>query len=283
MARDEWPERRELVICTVRELQPFGAFVTLEEYGDKEGLIHIGEVSAGWVKHLRDHVREGQKVVCKVLYVDSRRGHIDLSLKAVKDGQKRLKIKEWKNEKKAKKWLNLALTAPTSKLELGKEELESLALILLDAYEGLYDAFEDAVRTGKEALTELGIKEEYAEAIHEVALANVKPPSVQINGYVELKCPRSNGVEIIKEALIEAEGVIKQKLPGKDSEKNKDKDGTTDGTTVECFYIGAPRYKIRVTAPDYKEAESALSDAADTAIEVLKKNEGWGEFYRNLS
>ncbi|MHC1600045.1 MAG: translation initiation factor IF-2 subunit alpha [Candidatus Methanospirareceae archaeon] len=275
--KDEWPEQGELVVCTVRKLENFGAFVTLEEYGNKEGLIHIAQVSSGWVKHLRDHVREGQKIVCKVLYVDERRGHIDLSLKAVKDGQKRQRIKEWKNEKKAKKWLNLALTASTSKIGMSKEELENIEITLLDAYGSLYDAFEDVVRAGKGALIELGIKEEHAAAIHEVALANVKLPSVQINGYVELKCPLPNGVEIIKEALTKAEEVLKTKPSGEDKERD------TNSTTVECSYIGAPRYKIRVRARHYKEAENILSNAANAAIEAIKRNKGYGKFYRTLS
>ena len=278
MARDEWPERGELVVCTVRELENFGAFVTLEEYGDKEGLIHIAQISSGWVKHLRDHVREGQKIVCKVLHVDERRGHIDLSLKAVKDSQKRQRIKEWKNEKKAKKWLTLALTAPTSELGLSTEELEVVETILLDAYGSLYDAFEDVVRVGAGSVLELGVNADYADAIREVACANVKLPSVQINGYVELKCPLSDGVERIKEALTKAEEEFKTKL----ARESKAEDETTSDTTVECFYIGAPRYKIRVKAPNYKEAESVLSDAANTAIEAIKSHEGSGKFYRNL-
>ncbi|MBN1762856.1 MAG: translation initiation factor IF-2 subunit alpha [Methanomicrobia archaeon] len=278
MARDEWPERGELVVCTVRELENFGAFVSLEEYGDKEGLIHIAQVSSGWVKHLRDHVREGQKIVCKVLHVDERRGHIDLSLKAVKDSQKRQRIKEWKNEKKAKKWLALALAAPTSQLSLSKEELEAVEIVLLDAYGSLYDAFEDFVRVGKGAVLELGITADYADAIYEVACANVNLPSVQINGYVELKCPLSDGVERIKAALTKAEEEFKTKL----ARESKAEDETTSDITVECFYIGAPRYKIRVKAPNYKEAEGVLSDAANTAIEAIKGNECSGKFYRNL-
>ena len=274
MIREEWPEKDELVVCTVKELKNFGVFVTLEEYGGKEGLINIAEVSTGWVKHLRDYVREGQKVVCKVIHVDERRGHIDLSLKVVKEGQKREKIKEWKNEKKAKKWLTLTLAAPSSKIGASEGEIDEIELKLFDAYGSLYDAFEDVVRVGKEALIELGIKEKYADAIHRVALANIKPPSVQITGYVELKCPLPEGVEIIKEALRKAEEVITIKA----SKKGKD----TNGTKVECFYIGAPRYRIRVTATNYKEAENVLSDAANAAIEVIKRNEGYGKFYRTL-
>jgi translation initiation factor 2 subunit 1 len=274
MVREEWPGKGELVVCTVKELKPFGAFVTLEEYEGKEGLINIGEVTSGWVKHLRDYVREGQKVVCKVLNVDERRGHIDLSLKVVKEGQRREKIKEWKNERRAMKWLTLALAASSSKIGLSKGELEEIETKLFDAYGSLYDAFADVVKVGKQVLLELGIKEEYANALEEVALANVKLPSVQITGYVELKCPQPEGVEIVKEALRKAEEVLKILPPRKDED--------TRGITVECFYIGAPRYRIRVTAPNYKEAENVLSDAAHAAIEVIKRNEGYGKFYRTL-
>lgn len=263
MTRDEWPEKDELVVCTVEELKTFGAFVKLEEYGGKEGLIHISAVSSGWVKHLRDYVREGQKIVCKVLHVDPQRGHIDLSLKAVKEGQKRERIKLWKNEKKAKKWLALAVSS--SNVEMSKEQLEELELNLVDAYGGLYDVFVEIVRAGKASLIAMGIKEEHADAIQEIALANVKPPTVQITGYVELRCPLSNGVERVKEALENAEAAV-----------------DINGVTVECFYIGAPKYKIRVTASDYKKAESVLSDAANIAIDMIKRNEGYGKFYRNL-
>lgn len=118
MVREEWPEKGELVVCTVDELKTFGVFVKFEEYEGKEGLIHISEVASGWVKHLRDYVREGQKVVCKVLHVDAQRGHIDLSLKAVKEGQKKERIREWKNEKKRRSGFPSPSPVHPLKLEL---------------------------------------------------------------------------------------------------------------------------------------------------------------------
>ncbi len=253
MPREEWPEKGELVVCTVRKLKTFGVFASLDEYGNKEGFIHISEVSTGWVKHLRDYVREGQKIVCKVLDVDQRRGHIDLSLKAVKENQKKERIKAWKNEKKALKWLSLAVP---------ESEIPEIEAKLVDAYDGLYDAFQQILKSGKRVLTELGIADELADKIHAVAIANVKPPQVNITGYVELKCPLPNGVEIIKEALMKAKEVAKD--------------------CIECSYVGAPRYRIRITAPSYKEAESVLAKAANTAIEIVTKNDGYGKFYRTL-
>ena len=271
--KEEWPEKDEFVVCTVKELKTFGVFVGLEEYGGKEGLIHISAVSSGWVKHLRDYVREGQKIVCKVLHVDAQRGHIDLSLKAVKESQKKERIKEWKRENKVKKLLSLALSSSTA-VKIGSEELDEVERKLVDTYGSLYDAFVEVVKVGKEALTPLGINPDYIDAIHEVAVANVKIPSVQITGYVELICPLSDGVEIIKKVLKTAE-----KVAG--TSTNTDTD--TKAVKVECSYIAAPRYKIRVTAPDYKKAENVLSDAANAAIEEIKSKEGTGEFYRNIS
>jgi len=77
----DWPDEGELVVLHRSNVKNFGAFVTLDEFESKEGFIHIAEVSSGWIKYIRDYVREGQKVVCKVLKVDQDKGHIDLSLR----------------------------------------------------------------------------------------------------------------------------------------------------------------------------------------------------------
>ncbi|MDK2974940.1 MAG: translation initiation factor 2 subunit 1, partial [Methanofollis sp.] len=37
---NEWPEEGELVVCTVEDVKDFVAFVRLDEYENKKGLIH---------------------------------------------------------------------------------------------------------------------------------------------------------------------------------------------------------------------------------------------------
>ena len=86
----EWPDEGELIIGTVYKVLNYGAFAKLEEYHGKEAFIHISEVSSGWVKNIRDHVRENQKIVCRVLRVNPKKGHVDASLKRIR------KIKELK-------------------------------------------------------------------------------------------------------------------------------------------------------------------------------------------
>src|SRR5690606_38918467 len=125
MSEREWPESGELVVCTVKDVKDFAAFVNLDEYPGRVGLIPVPEVAAGWIKYIRDHIREGQKVVCKVLHVETQRGHIDLSLKDVNEHQHREKIREWKNESKARKWIGFAAQAAGEKPEAIEDAIYS--------------------------------------------------------------------------------------------------------------------------------------------------------------
>lgn len=255
MQREGWPEPGDLVVCTVTQVVDFGAFVTLDEYVGKQGLIHISEVASGWIKYIRDHVREGQKIVCKVLSVDRSRHHIDLSLKDVNEHQRREKIQEWKADQKAWKWLQMAYNDRP-------DDLKRVTDALLGSYDSLYLALEDAAITGTDALADIGLTEEDVKTLAVLSRDNVKIPSVEISGYVDLTSPAPDGVEVIRKALKQAKRV-------------KDKD-----VSLGITYIGAPRYRIHVTAPDYKHAESVLKKAAQSAVKYIEQHGGEGAFHR---
>ncbi len=258
MERSGWPEADDLVVCSVKRVTDFGAFVELDEYGRKEGLIHISDVASGWVKYIRDHVREGQKIVCKVLYVDTVKHHIDLSLKDVNEHQRREKIQEWKNEQKAEKWIQYV--AKTTKMS--EEDLNKLIGAFYEKFGSVYSAFEKSRFEGVSVLTKIEVSKEIAEAIAKVANENLKKPQVDISGFIDLKNYLPDGIEHIKKALSAA--------------------GNVDGEDikVEISYIGAPRYRIHVTAPDYKKAEGILKKSAQSAIKIIENAGGSGEFHR---
>ncbi len=258
MERSGWPEEDELVVCTVKKVTDFGAFVELDEYGHKEGLIHISEVASGWVKYIRDHVREGQKIVCKVLYVDTAKHHIDLSLKDVNEHQRREKIQQWKNEQKAEKWIQYVAKVTKT----GNEDLNRLVDLLYERLGSVYSAFERTRMSGISTLTEIGISKEIAEMIKKVAEENLKKPQVEIAGYVDLTNTLPEGIDHIKNALRAASEVNGEDI------------------SIDISYTGAPRYRIHVIAPDYKKAESILRRSAQSAIKVIEKEGGTGEFHR---
>lgn len=260
MERKGWPEPDDLVVCTVVQVKDFGAFTQLDEYGNKEGLIHISEVATGWVKYIRDHVREGQKIVCKVLNVDPDRQHIDLSFKDVNEHQRREKIQAWKNEQKAENWINYVAEITKT----GPKDLEKLIDQLYEIYDSVYEAFEEGMQNGPDALVETGISKKYAEAISRIGTENIRIPYVEISGYMDLTSPLPDGVDVINKSLIAASKVR-----------------TDENINVEVTYLGAPRYRIHVTAPDYKKAESTLKSSADAAIKIVQKAKGTGSFHRH--
>ena len=49
---------------------------------------------------------------------------------------------------------------------------------------------------------------------------------------------------------------------------------------IELLYLGAPTYRIKVTAPDYKKAEKAIEKAAASAIAVVEKSGGEGKLVK---
>ncbi|MFB6299111.1 MAG: translation initiation factor IF-2 subunit alpha [Halobacteriales archaeon] len=254
-----WPEKGELVVGEVDEIEDFGVFIDLEEYEDKRGLIHISEVASGWIKNVRDHVREGQTVVCKVLDVDESSQQIDLSLKDVNNHQRKETIQQWKNEQKADNWMELAFGE-----EIDKATYNRIANEFLNAFDSLYDGFEQAAIHGHEALEELDLSEDERNAIVETARENVSVPYVTVTGYVDLRCTDAEGVDAIKDALKAAEG-------------NGD---VPDEIDLEVTYVGAPEYRIQVQAPDYKLAEDHLEAGVERARSAIETHGGTAEFHR---
>lgn len=260
ISRTGYPSRGEIVVGTVKRVLDFGAFVSLDEYEGKEGMVHISEVASGWIKDIREHVKKGQKVICKVLDVNKKRGHIDLSIKDVNERQKREKLQQWKNEMKSFKWLEII----GEKLGIGMDELEKIGRKLLKEYDSVYSAFDEAGCEGYEVLVPI-VGEAFAKEMAEIARENIKPKRVKVRGVFELKSAASDGVERIKTALLEA------------------KKSLTDEVDMKIEYIGAPRYRIVIEADDYKTAESVLRKAADMVLNKIKKLGGEGNFVREVA
>ena len=254
-----WPEPGELVVGDVDEIADFGVFVDLDEYEDKRGLCHISEVASGWIKNVRDHVREGQTVVAKVLEIDESSNQIDLSIKDVNEHQRKETIQDWKNAQKADNWMVIALGE-----DVDDDRYTAVANALLVEYESLYDAFEAAAISGDEALEDVDVDDETVDEIVTAARDNVSVPYVDVTGYVDLESAAPDGVDDVRDALAVAEG--NGEIP--------------DGVELDVGYVGSPEYRIKVRAPNYKTAEAQLESAADRARESIEAAGGAGEFHR---
>jgi translation initiation factor 2 subunit 1 len=257
------PRENDLVICTITKVFSQGAFASLDEYDGKVGFIHISEIASTWVKNIRDFVREGQKTVAKVLSVDAKKGHIDLSTRRVGEAQRKNKMWEWKRDQKAEKLLELVARQVNQTLN---DAYAEVGFKLEEKYGNIYDAFEEISLLGEKAIAGLGIKKPWKEPLLRVIAENVTIPQVSINGYLDLKCLAPEGVEIIREALMKA----------------RETGSKEEDVKLEVTYVGSPRYRLKVVAPDYKIAEEVLRKSAEAALSIVREKGGEGKFLRDI-
>ncbi len=66
---------------TITRLESYGAFVDIGS--DRDGLVHISQVTHDYIKHPNEVLVVGDKVVTKVLKVNRKKRQVDLSIKAL--------------------------------------------------------------------------------------------------------------------------------------------------------------------------------------------------------
>lgn len=260
--RTSLPNPNDLVVCTITKIFSHGAFANLDEYEGQVGFIHVSEIASTWIKNIRDFVKEGQKTVAKVLRVDPKKGHVDISTRRVNDAQKKSKMLEWKRAQKTDKLLELVAKKANKSLD---DAYSEVGFKLEEKYGEIYSGLEEISVSGEKALEGLNIPKPWVEPLSEVAKENISFSMAEVTGYVDLKSTAPNGVELIKRALIRA----------------RDENAAGDAT-LEIRYIGSPRYKIKVVAHDYKAAEEILKNTANTAVAAIEESSGVGKFLRDV-
>lgn len=255
LKRAEWPNSDEYAIAVASKVAPYGAYVKLPEFGDKEGFIHISEISSTWVRNIRNHIHENQRVVVRVLKVDEQKRHIDCSLRRVSTEARRSKNNEWKRAQKAEKLLELLGKENNMELE---EVYEKIGWPLEDYFGEIYKGLERASDAGPSAFADVEAPAELRNQLAELAQTRIEIPSVEIDGEMTITVPGAEGVLVIKKALTSGLEL------GKAEEKS----------TVEIYTLGSPRYKLRIVSPDYKEAEDVLSKVLGDITKIIEKGSG---------
>lgn len=250
----ELPEVNEIVVVRVTKVLNYGAFAELLEYGNQKGFVHISQVTSGWIKNIRNFVKENQIRAAQVLSTERSKNQIDLSLTKVSSGVQRRKIEDYNRLVRAKKLIEVL--AKNKKLSFD-EVWEKTAEPLLEEFDSLSEAFNQIASTRK---VPSSIKKPWDSELLALVEKNIVIPTKAVKGILELTCFEPNGIEVIKNALIQAE-----KNSGKDS---------------EIVYLGSGKYQIKVISSDYKSAEKKLRDSVEQAIEIVSKSNGKGEFKR---
>ena len=85
-------ELGDVLTGKVTGIQPYGAFVALDD--DTQGLVHISEITYGFVKEVGEFLTVGQVVDVKVLEIDEAAEKISLSIRALQERPVALRKKD---------------------------------------------------------------------------------------------------------------------------------------------------------------------------------------------
>lgn len=251
--RRELPDIGELVIATVNEIYDYGAYVTLDEYGDRRAFLPWSEVSSKWVRSIREVVREGQKIVVKVIRVDRAKREVDVSLKRVADSDKQRKIQWWKRYVKACKVIELV----AEKTGRGKEDAyREVIWRLEDRYGDVMYALERALTEGMQILIDAGIPDTWINPLLEEASRHIKLREVMVRYRLVVQSYSPDGVERVKKCLDSIANFLE-----------------SSGVKYRLYVTGSPRYLLEVYSGDYKSAE-AFAEKAIREGELSAREQG---------
>ena len=144
----------DIVECVVTGVQSYGAFVLIDN--SINGLIHISEISKGYVRNIEDFVKVGETVYVKILELDEEDLRAKVSLKEIREVNKRERYTK--------------IPRSRHKINLKKYSCGVLFERLNSQIEETYNLLEDKVMLRVD-LTHTGIEQEikqYSEKVKEL-------------------------------------------------------------------------------------------------------------------
>jgi translation initiation factor 2 subunit 1 len=246
MRKKGLPERGELVICKIKNINPNSAFAEMIEYG-KVGMIHVSEVAKRWVRDIREFLKENQHVVCRVMYIEG--DNVSLSVKRVHPKDARRKLNRFKKERKAEKMLELVAKKLKKTMDQAYEEI---GFELQETFGSLDKAFELALKNPG-LLKSKKIPEKWITAMVEIAKKSYAEKTYELKGNLKLICYQPNGIDVIKKAL----------------------SGVKD---FEVKYISSPNYLITGKGKNFKELETKMLETSEKVMKEVRRSGGEAEF-----
>jgi len=176
----------DVVLCVVKKIVGTTVFVEIE--GDGEGTIIFSEVAPGRIRNIRDYVVPNKKIVCKVLRIDERTGHTDLSLRRVTMKERKEVLERYEREKSITTIMKAILGEKANEIV---EKIKEKEGSLLD--------FVEKAKTNAQLL-ETYMSKEQAERFLKI-LRERKEKEIKLKKSFMLKSKASDGIEIIKKIL----------------------------------------------------------------------------------
>ncbi|EEC49774.1 predicted protein [Phaeodactylum tricornutum CCAP 1055/1] len=247
----KYPEIESVVMVNVRNIADMGAYVSLMEYGNIEGMILLSELSRRRIRSIHKLIRVNRNEVVMVLRVDKEKGYIDLSKRRVSP-EDVAACEERFNKAKA---VHGVLRHIADRRKYYLEDLyEKIGWPLDRKYGHAFDAFKLAISDEKGVVNpfdELDIPQDLKDELTTYILRRLAPQPIKIRSDIEVSCFSYEGIDAIREALFA--GMAKG----------------TENSVIKIKLIAPPIYVLSTTTLDKDAGIALLHSAIDAIRDVI--------------
>lgn len=231
-----------------------GAYVTLLEYNNIEGMILLSELSRRRIRSINKLIRVGKLEVAMVIRVDKEKGYIDLSKRRVaKEDVVKCEERYSKGKHVNSIMRHLAETTGSNLLDLNQK----IAWPLNKApYKNTYEAFRMAIADEDKVFGPLNVDPVILSQLMTVVRRKLTPQPIKIRADIEVICYKPEGIDAIRAALIAGEAQSTEEVP------------------IKIKLIAPPRYVMLTTSLNKKEGFEVLNKAIEAVRTVITEHKG---------
>jgi len=261
----EFPELEDIVVVQVKRIVDMGAYVNLLEYDNQEGMMLLSELSKRRIRSVAKLLRVGRTEICLVLRVDTDKGYVDLSKRRVEPEDASAKEEQFARAKA----VHGIMRHVAQTHEIPVNELSAKASWPLYAkYTDAFEAYKKHINQELDLWKELDFSQpgqdlsSLADKIKEDIELNLRrrliQQTVRLRAKVEVSCSEYEGIDAVKEALLEGMKASKEECE------------------VKINLVAHPLFVLTCTCREKTLGMSTL----DSAMELIEKaiGERKGEF-----
>jgi translation initiation factor 2 subunit 1 len=254
--QEKYPEIESVVMVNVRNIADMGAYVSLLEYGNVEGMILLSELSRRRIRSIHKLIRVGRNEVVMVLRVDKEKGYIDLSKRRVSPED----VAACEDRFNKAKAVHGVLRHVAERRKYHLEDLyEKLGWPLYEKYGHAFDAFKLAISDEKgvdDPFDAIDVPQDLKDEIKTYILRRLAPQPIKIRSDVEVSCFTYEGIDAIREALFAGMAV------------------GTDASAIKIKLIAPPIYVLSTTTLDKEVGIALLNSSIDTIRQKITAKGG---------
>ncbi|KQK14500.2 eukaryotic translation initiation factor 2 subunit alpha homolog [Brachypodium distachyon] len=272
MYEPRFPEVDAAVMIQVKHIADMGAYVSLLEYNNIEGMILFSELSRRRIRSISSLIKVGRQEPSMVLRVDRDKGYIDLSKRRVSEEE----AHACEDRYNKSKLVHSIMRHAADTLGVDLEPLyQRIGWPLYRRYGHAFEAFRlivndpDAIldvltyeetETGPDGQEVTRVVPAVTPEVKDALVKNIRrrmtPQPLKIRADVEMKCYQFDGVLHIKEAMRAAEATGNDDCP------------------VKIKLVAPPLYVLTTQTLDKDQGIRVLTKALKVCADTIDKHKG---------